>query len=90
MPDLPNKVYLRRGVVRDWLGVSDRDFTDLVEAGVLTPLYLRGLKPQARRPKGDGTRIRKPRTGVRAYYARDEVMQALRDAKICRPTNTKN
>lgn len=39
---LPSKRYLRRGVVRDYFGICDRDFTKIVEAGVLEPKYLFG------------------------------------------------
>jgi hypothetical protein len=42
MPELPQKLYLRRGVVRDYFGITDEEFTELVRAGVLTPHYLRG------------------------------------------------
>jgi len=33
--------YLRRAGARDALGVSDREFTKLCDAGVVTPVYLR-------------------------------------------------
>ncbi len=42
MPELPSKRYLRRGVVRDYLGIDDKDMTKLVAAEVLTPHYLQG------------------------------------------------
>lgn len=42
MPELPNKRYLRRGVVRDYFGLSDEEFTVLVRAGVLIAHYLQG------------------------------------------------
>lgn len=42
MPELPNKRYLRRRAVRDYLGINDAEFTTLVDGGVLTPHYLRG------------------------------------------------
>jgi len=42
MPELPNKRYLRRGVVRDYLGIDDDEFSSLVKAGVLTARYLQG------------------------------------------------
>ena len=42
MPDLPPRLYLRRGVVRSYLGITDEEFTDLVRADVLKPHYLQG------------------------------------------------
>jgi len=42
MPDLPQKLYLRRGVVRNYLGITDEEFTELVRAEVLKPHYLQG------------------------------------------------
>jgi len=42
MPELPQKRYLRRGVVRDYLGIDDREMTKLVTAGVLKRRYLQG------------------------------------------------
>lgn len=42
MPDLPNKRYLRRGVVRDYFGISDEEFTELLRAGVFVAHYLQG------------------------------------------------
>ena len=42
MPDLPQSQYLRRRVVRAYLGIDEGEFTKLVRAGVLKPYYLRG------------------------------------------------
>lgn len=42
MPELPQKLYLRRGVVRDYFGITDEEFTTLVRAGVFKPHYLQG------------------------------------------------
>lgn len=42
MSGLPEKRYLRRGEICSTLGIDSREFTKLVEAGVLTPLYFRG------------------------------------------------
>lgn len=42
MPELPNRRYLRRGIVRDYLGIDDDEFTKLIRSGVLTPVYLQG------------------------------------------------
>lgn len=42
MPDLPQSRYLRRGVVRDYLGITDEEFTALVRGGVFKPHYLQG------------------------------------------------
>jgi hypothetical protein len=65
MPDLPLRRYLRRGVVRDYFGIDDRDFTKIVEAKVLEPHYLFG--------------------GGRAFFKRDQVVQAEAEGKIFRP-----
>jgi hypothetical protein len=42
MPELPQKRYVRRGHVRGYFGIDDREMTKLVEAGVFTPKYLNG------------------------------------------------
>lgn len=42
MPELPAKRYLRRGEVRDYLGIDGRAMRKLVDAKVLTPRYLQG------------------------------------------------
>lgn len=42
MPELPQKRYVRRGHVKEYLGIDDRDMTKLVEAGVFAPKYLNG------------------------------------------------
>lgn len=62
MPELPNKRYLRRGIVRDYLGIDDKEMTKLVSAGVLIRRYLYG--------------------GGRAFFRRDEVLEAEETGKI--------
>jgi hypothetical protein len=42
MPELPQKRYVRRGHIREYLGIHDGEMTKLVEAGVFTPRYLQG------------------------------------------------
>jgi hypothetical protein len=42
MIDLPPSKYLRRGVVRQYLGIDERDFSKLVRTGVLRPCYFQG------------------------------------------------
>lgn len=42
MSKLPEKRYLRRGEIRSYFGITDRDFTALITAGVLVPVYFRG------------------------------------------------
>ena len=42
MPELPSQRYLRRGVVRDYFGISDEEFTRLVRGGVFIAHYLQG------------------------------------------------
>lgn len=39
---LPDQVFVRRGEAKDYLGVTDQVFTDLVKAKVLDPFYPRG------------------------------------------------
>lgn len=42
MPDLPLQRYLRRGVLREYFGITDTEFTELVRAGIFRPHYLQG------------------------------------------------
>lgn len=42
MSELPEKRYLRRGHVRDYFGIDDREMTKLIRAGVFTPRWLNG------------------------------------------------
>jgi len=42
MIDLPPRRYLRRRVVRDYLGVDECEFTKLVRTGILVARYLKG------------------------------------------------
>lgn len=42
MSELPKSCYLRRGVVRDYFGITDEEFTVLVRAGVFKAYYLQG------------------------------------------------
>lgn len=37
---LPDKVLVRRGEARTFLGVSEQDFTKMVESGLLKPVYV--------------------------------------------------
>lgn len=69
MPELPNKRYLRRGEICGCFGIDDEEFTKLVRAKVLRPLYLNG--------KG------------RAFFRRDEVLEAETGGKIFRPEQSK-
>lgn len=42
--NLPDKVYVKRGEVRSFLGISQSAMTKLVRSGVLTPKYFPGMK----------------------------------------------
>ena len=42
MSELPKCHYLRRGVVRDYFGITDEEFSALVRAGVFKTYYLQG------------------------------------------------
>jgi hypothetical protein len=41
MNNAPEKALWRRGEVKRFLGINDRNVTDLVEAGSLTPFYIK-------------------------------------------------
>lgn len=60
MSELPEKRLLRRGEVRDYYGISDNVFSQMVASGVLTPIYLAQTK--GGKPKG------------RAFFSRKEVL----------------
>ena len=62
MCNLPDKRYVRRGHVRDYFGIDDREMTKLVATGVFTPRYLNGQG--------------------RAFFLRDEVLDAERSGRI--------
>lgn len=47
MSELPQKRFLRRGEVRDFLGVTDHVMTQLLAARQLSPVYLAGAKGRA-------------------------------------------
>jgi len=66
--NLPAREYLRRGVVREFLGIDARDFSKLVRTGVLKPHYF----------QGEGY----------AWFKRSEVLKALDENRIFRPTRT--
>jgi hypothetical protein len=42
MPELPSKLYFRRGEVRDIFGFSEESLTKLIRAQTLKPIYLNG------------------------------------------------
>lgn len=42
MPELPNKRYVRRGAIRRYFGIDEREMAKLVAAKIFTPLYLQG------------------------------------------------
>jgi hypothetical protein len=44
MPELPAKLYFRRGEVRDIFGFSEESLTKLIRAETLKPVYLNGDK----------------------------------------------
>lgn len=66
--ELPPSKYLRRGVVRQYLGIDDDEFSKLVRNGVFVPRYL----------QGEG----------RAWFIRDEILEAEASNKIFSPTRT--
>lgn len=44
MSELPQKLWLRRGEVRDYLNVSEQAMTKLIASGVLVPKVFKGMK----------------------------------------------
>jgi hypothetical protein len=42
MSELPAKLWLRRGEVREYLQISEQAMTKLIASGVLVPMYFKG------------------------------------------------
>jgi len=70
---LPDTLYLRRGHIRAYCGLSDEEFDDLVAAGVLVPRYL----PIPNAEKLPLWRRRRLPRRKRAVFLRTEVLAAL-------------
>ena len=62
------KLFLRRGEIRQDLGVSDKQFTKMVRGNVLKPVF---LSDEARPKKGKGKGV------AHAYFVREQVIHAL-------------
>lgn len=44
MSELPEKLWLRRGEVREYLKISEQAMTKLIASGVLSPKFFPGMK----------------------------------------------
>jgi hypothetical protein len=65
---LRKKLFLRRGEIRDDLGITDEQMTKLVRGNVLKPVYLcDAARPEKCKGKGK----------AHAYFVRQQVVQAL-------------
>jgi hypothetical protein len=42
MSELPDKLWVRRGEAREYLGISEQAFTKLLTTGALEPVYFPG------------------------------------------------
>jgi hypothetical protein len=65
---LRKKLFLRRGEIRQDLGVTDEEISKMVRGNVLKPVY---LCDEARPKKCKGKGI------AHAYFVREQVIQAL-------------